>query len=205
MVRDDLKKSEQKSEERTDAQVSVVRAGLRNSMNTTAELISKTKTALGAAIAKVGKPDPPEQAKPQFSLWGNGQVDVKTSLLFWSLNPDKDGVFSVDWNFVITSGVPASVIDYWIYVCEDYSFSKEPTGFDRFDRPAGLDEHARHRNVPGTLHPVSTFQICFNYSCGNRGHLKDVQKATIIVLPQYRCHSNNPLARMPIGAFSSVG
>jgi hypothetical protein len=52
---------------------------------------------------------------------------------------------------------------------------------------------------------VSTFQICFNYSCGNRGHLKDVQKATIIVLPQYRCHSNNPLARMPIGAFSSVG
>jgi hypothetical protein len=189
MVRDDLKDARTHS----DQSIGAVRSDFKTSIVGVTDLISKTETDLNAAISKVGKPDPPEQPKLQFSLWGDGKIFPLTT---FALRPDKDGVFSVDFNFANIAHVAASKIDFWVYVCDTCVFGKEPSGFDK---PSGLDEHARHRLIPGfinagaffekqtiaikTTMPVPWFDLAFRYSCESCGGVSEGQTVRILALP----------------------
>jgi hypothetical protein len=191
MVRDDLKGATTHS----DQQIGMVRGDLKGVISTFTELFSKTESDLGTAISKVNKPDPPERARLQFSLWGDGKL-ANFPLTTYAMKPDKDGVFDVEFYFNNPTGTAASKIDFWAQVCQACSYAKEPTGFDR---PSGLDEHVRHRVLPGFINPGTSFEknaiavkmdkplpyfeISFRYSCETCGPISEFQTVRIIVLP----------------------
>jgi hypothetical protein len=190
-VRGDIQQDSQRSDERINA----VRDDLKKTLVGMSGLISDTKSDIGSAISKVNKPDPPEHARLKFSLWGDN-IPVNSQLLSTSLKPDADGVFVVDFNFSNTSSVSAVKIDFWINICDDCVYAKEPSDFDR---PSGLDERIRHRFLAGTINPGASYQkttiqvkppkssgsfeIGFRYSCETCGEIGELQKAKIVALP----------------------
>lgn len=183
----------------SDQQIDSIRTDLKGSMVAVTGLISKTTGDLNSAIAKVGKPDPPERARLRFSLRGDGNVDVaKSPLVAYALKPDTAGVFSVDFTFQNVSQATASKIDFWISICTDCIYSAEPSNFEK---PSGMNEHMRHRFLPGILNPGVTietttilvkpikplpwFDIAFKYSCETCGSISDPQTARILALNEW--------------------
>jgi hypothetical protein len=158
----------------------------------------KTEAELNASIGKVGKADPPERAKLQFSLWPVPNTNVNP-LTVIPLTPDAEGVVSVDFSFTNTFAAAAEKIDFWIEVCEACVFVKEPPNFDK---PPGTMETVRHRLLLGILNPGTTFekttilvkpkeslnqfQIAFRYSCETCGAMSPAQAVRILLLPSPR-------------------
>jgi hypothetical protein len=184
------------SAKHSDEQIGSVKSDFHASMANATGLISKMSNDINSAIEKVGKPAPPELAQLKFSLFGDGKhLSVDSPLIVYPLKPDNDGVFTVGFIFTNTSGVTASQIDFWVYICDSCVFAKEPDGFDK---PPGSDEHARHRIVqsinPGASFQKSTFllktssampwfDMGFRYSCQTCGPMrKDIQTVRILVL-----------------------
>jgi len=143
------------------------------------DLMDKMQSNLGQRIGEVGKPEPPELAKVEFSLWVDKEADFPK--LMGSIDPELDGTFRVYWTAKNTSGVIAEDLELWILICRDCAYTKEPEGFDR---PQGMDEFTRHK-VWGSLNPgIATpkmetslslnqpyelFQLGFKYSCKSCG------------------------------------
>ena len=114
--------------------------------------IGKTEDDLNTSIGKVGKPEPPERPKLQFSLWRDDLGPDEFPLKSTSVQPDKDGNLPVSFIVKNDSGVQAEGGEIWAYICDVCSFAKEPTAFDK---PDGLTNHARHRSIPAMNPGVS--------------------------------------------------
>ena len=158
--------------------------------------ISKSTTTLSETIGKVNKPTPPESARLQFSFFVEGTPDSDLPILSRFIREDKDGNVPIDVCFLNISGTTAETVDVWIYVCDSCSFAAEPSGFDR---PQGLNEHARHRMIallnPGTQFEKTTIivkppqptpvslEIGFRYSCKVCGKPAGYQKLAVFVQP----------------------
>lgn len=171
-------------------QVSDVKNNLKTTENNIATKLDQSTSTLNAGLGKVGKPEPAEPAKLTFSLWDT-TASADKPVLSKIVQPDKDGNFPVEFSFLNGSESTAEAIDIWIRVCDECSFSKEPDGFEK---PAGIDEHLRHR-VIGSLNPsvnfekmtilvksplLGHFQIGFKYACKTcGGKMSPLQFATV--------------------------
>ena len=140
-VRSDLKKATEHSDEQTAA----LRSDLKGAVVSFGDLVSKTENDLNANIAKVGRPDPPEQPKITFTLLRDDPTQLRETdfpLLVTSKTPDSDGTFTIDFLARNTSNVIAENVELWVVLCDACSFVKEPQGFDRAD---GSPANVRHR------------------------------------------------------------
>ena len=117
----------------------------------TAKLADST-SVLNANIGMVGKPDAPEPAKLQFSLWKEGILDTEFPLKQASAEQQSDGSYEVRFMVKNISHVQAEMVELWVYICDLCSFAKEPAGFDN---PAGNPKSVRHRMMQG-LNPGTT-------------------------------------------------
>jgi hypothetical protein len=169
---------------------------LSNDIQRTSDAIQKTSDRLDASIGKVGKPEPPIPARITFSLWTDN-LSEPFPLLARASEPDTDGNYAVDFGFVDSSESTADSIDIWVQVCDGCSFAKEPPGFEK---PAGMNEHVRHRMI-GSLNPgvsfeketisvkapsdAASFAVEFRYSCKRcGGKIGANQVATIVKIPK---------------------
>ena len=114
---------------------------LGQSVSTLTNTVQKTTTALGTDISKVVKPEPPELAKLQYSLWREGIRVPDIPLMSASVTADKDDVYDIGFLIKNSSSVSAKGIDIWIRICDFCTFASEPEGFDR---PTGTAEQDRH-------------------------------------------------------------
>ena len=105
-----------------------------------AGLMNQMQSNLGKRIGEVGKPEPPMRAQIQFSLWGEQTKDFPK--LVETLERDSEGVFKVYWTGMNTSDVAAENLEFWIVLCEDCTYAREPEGFDK---PPGTSDVVRHR------------------------------------------------------------
>jgi hypothetical protein len=189
MVRDDLKKATVHSDE----QVAAVRSDLKGAAGTLAELFSKTESNLNISIGKVGKPDPPVPPNLQFTLWSD-DTTAPFPLKASAVRADRDGAYHVEFSLVNASETAARSVDVWIDICDECSFVKEPSGFDR---PSGMRGQTRHMMFnlmnPSTSIPkqavdikllkvFATFEVQLRYSCDGC-KTAPPQKATLVALP----------------------
>jgi hypothetical protein len=123
--------------------------GLGQSLDDTKRAISgelqQTSSALNSSIGKVGKPEPPELAKLQFSLWKAGLLESQYPLKQVNVDQQLDGSVQVQFAVRNVSHVQAEAIDIWVFICQACSFAKEPEGFDN---PKPNQTTVRHRVIP---------------------------------------------------------
>lgn len=176
-----------------------VKSALKETADALSSMVSKSEKSITSGLAKVGKPEPPELAKVQFSLFPEESQINNLPILARSINQDKDGNIPVDVTFTNVSSTSADLVEIWITVCSICSFAVEPTGFDK---PKGSDERMRHRQLPGLLNPgvtfekttivvkpplamspPYTFELSFTYSCKTCGKQLPKQSVRVSVLP----------------------
>ena len=190
----------QKSNEHSDqkfaplqAQVTDLGKNLDVTTKTISSALNKTTTDLDRSIGKVGKPEPPESAKLQFSLWKDKMLETDFPLTSERIKPDKDGSYQIQFIIINASSVKAEGVEMWVTICNPCSYTKEPEGFDR---PNGIDEHVRHKHLrdlpPGaavfdniinvnTNHaPIGPIAIHFTSTCDNCKKLENTGKFFII-------------------------
>jgi hypothetical protein len=157
--------------------------------------ITKSTSTLNESIGKINKPIPPELARLRFSLYVQSATDSELPVLTRTINRDQNGNVPVDVYFTNISETAAESVDIWLYVCDLCSFVSDPPGFDR---PQGINEHARHRFIP-LLNPgtsfekttvlvkpseqIAMFAVGFRYSCKVCGKITDYQVVKVSVLP----------------------
>jgi hypothetical protein len=155
------------------------------------DTISKSTSEITSGLSKVGKPEPLEPARVEFSLF---TVRPRTDppVLLGSVQQDKDGNFPVEVMFTNISDTSADALDVWIHICDQCLFATELPGFEK---PQGIEEHSRHKFIevlnPGTSwekltivvkttpKPAGSFVIGFTYSCKTCGKMKETQKVTL--------------------------
>jgi len=171
MVQEDLKKAT----EHSDQQIASVKDGVKD----LADQFNKGKSDLKESISKVGKPEPPELAKLQFSF-GVPVLDM-FPLRFQTVKANQDGTVTIEFTGRNVSRVSARSVDMWVQICSGCSYAKEPRNFQKLD---GDDPRVRYRRL-GDLNPgvliVKTslelivpagfagFDTSFGYSCENCG------------------------------------
>ena len=117
---------------------------------------------------------------------------IENPVLTETVQPDTNGDFPVDFGIMNGSPSTAEAIDFWIAICDQCSFAKEPVGFEK---ASGADDHIRHKTIeslnPGVSFEKTTilvkslatggfFQIAFRYSCKTcGGKMSQTQVATI--------------------------
>jgi hypothetical protein len=114
------------------------------------------KTATGdidSNIKSVGKPEPPELAKLEFSLPKDGMLEAEYPIKETTVDLHNDGTFQVRFLIKNISHVQAETVEYWVFICDLCSYAKEPAGFDN---PSGNPKTVRHRMIAG-LNPGVTF------------------------------------------------
>jgi hypothetical protein len=111
-----------------------------------AQDFAKATGDINTHLGQVGKPDPPEKPKFQFSLWQDSLKDSDYPLGDETVIPDSDGNVPIVFAVRNTSSVAAEGIEVWVNICLSCSFANEPKGFDR---PQGLSNLMRHRIIQG--------------------------------------------------------
>jgi hypothetical protein len=118
---------------------------LSSDIQRTSDAIQKTSDRLDASIGRVGKPDPPELANVQFSLWQDGGIpDSEFPLEAAYVPSEPDGSYKFAFVVRNVSKVPAEGIDVWINICQTCVFAKDPEGFEK---PRGIDDRTRHAAI----------------------------------------------------------
>lgn len=128
-----------------DSKVMGVGKSLAETKQSLSTQVQKTSDRLDLSIGKVGKPEPPEHAKLQFSLFRDGMQEAEYPLTSESLPRDTDGNINVKVAVRNTSGVQAEQVELWVEVCSLCLFATEPNGFDK---PKGIDDRIRHKVIP---------------------------------------------------------
>jgi hypothetical protein len=165
--------------------------------------LSKAETNITSGLGKVGKPEPPELARLQFSIF-EASPTANFPRLTSIESLDTNGNVAVDVYFTNVSSTAAEGVDVWIAVCDQCSFVAEPTGYDR---PQGLDGRVRHKLIP-LLNPGTSFEktridvkpptpippwiaIAFKYSCKACGKMPDPQQLKVFLQPLPKWGSGN--------------
>jgi hypothetical protein len=186
-VRDDVKGVQTK--------IGSVETALGETKDALVKKFGESAANITQSLSNIGKPEPPEIAHIQFSLWREDATPQEIPLLTGSIHEKIDGSIPVEFVFTNTSTVAANSVEIWIQICGVCSFASEAAGLDRL---SGMDEHTRHK-VIGDLNPGTTFakttvdikapaafnplQIAFRYSCKTCGKLEEDQKVVISRLP----------------------
>jgi hypothetical protein len=189
IVADAVHQSNQHSDENIENVKKELQQDLASTKTDLANQVSKTGFDLNTSIGKVGKPDPPELAKLQFSLYVDGILAAELPKLARSIKRQTDGTIPVDVFFINTSSTAAETIDVWIQLGSGCSFAQEPQGYVKLD---GMSESTRHRVIalmnPGTAFATTrlnvkcvNFDIGFNYSCKACGLAPNWQVAKVEV------------------------
>lgn len=111
-----------------------------------AQDFAKATGDIDTHLGNVGKPDPPEKPKFQFSLWKDDLNNSAYPLEEETVIPNSDGSVPITFAVRNTSGAKAEGIDVWVNICMSCSFATEPKGFDK---PQGLSNLMRHRIIGG--------------------------------------------------------
>jgi hypothetical protein len=138
-------------------------------------------STLNQNLSKVGQPPEPKFAQIQFSLWVEREKDYPR--LVDTVQPDSEGKIVVYWTGKNVSDTSAENLEFWIFLCSDCIYAKEPEGFDR---PSGTNDLVRHR-VFGSLNSgvampkmgtalkvnrrYHSFELGFKYSCKSCGKM----------------------------------
>jgi hypothetical protein len=188
------------SNEHSDQQISPVREDVKDIKKAAQKLdsrladiskqVSQSESDISGSIAKVNKPEPPELARLQFSLFDAEAKNIPK--LVGAVQQDKDGNFPVDVMFTNITGTTAETIDIWIGVCDLCSYAVEPTGFDK---PSGTAEQVRHMVIaalnPGTswqkttiivkttLKSPASLGLGFRYACKTCGKQEKPQQVSV--------------------------
>jgi hypothetical protein len=189
--------------DRTQGQITDVRNNLETTEKNLASKVDESTSTISTGLGKVGKPEPPELPKLQFSLWKDDIQVAETPILTETVQQEDDGTIPVEFFFTNISNVAADSVDMWVHICTTCSFAKEPEGFDK---PAGINEQTRHR-IFASINPGVSFQkslvaftsptpptggktfrvgMSFSYSCKNCGGRKDSSDLMISVIPPVR-------------------
>jgi hypothetical protein len=179
--------------------------GVNDQLRSNSAALGQSLGDINTNIGRVGRTDPPELAKLQFSLWSSSEFP----LLSKTVQSDADGNYPIDFSFANLGGVTAEAIDVWVTICNVCTFAREPLGFEK---PDGMDDHTRHYKFgdlnPGvsmkkmtavvTLPPsFQSFTFSTHYACKNCGKIKPPVLATIFPLSQIRIPSAKfPTARL---------
>lgn len=110
------------------------------------DALAQATGTINANIGKVGKPEPPEPAKLQFSLWKEGMLETEYPLMEATTNQKPDGSFQIQFMIKNISHVQAETVELWVVVCDLCAYAKEPEGFDN---PPGNPKTVRHRMIAG--------------------------------------------------------
>ena len=187
---------------KTQGQITDVRHSLEATEKNLTSKVDQSTSTISTGLGKVGKPEPPELPKLQFSLWKDNIQDADPPILIATVQQGDDGTVPVEYFFRNSSGVSADSVEVWVHTCSLCSFAKEPDGFDK---PAGINEQSRHRvlssfnpgvsfqksevdfkfNSPTPITKMQVFQvgISFSYSCKNCGGVKTTREFLINVIP----------------------
>jgi len=160
--------------------------------------LAKATGDITAGLGKVGKPDPPEQANLQFSLWRDGGIkDSEFPLETEHVSQGTDGNYSVSLVVKNISNVAANSLDVWVHLCSTCTFVKEPDGFEK---PTGIAEGSRHA-FAGDLNsgvtwrattitftppnpPTNQAGIAFSWTCKNCGKMKQTKDLILTLDPR---------------------
>jgi hypothetical protein len=171
---------------------------------TIVQTFNKSASDLSTSIGNVSLPKS-DPATLKLSLYKEDQQDSEFPMIYMEENPDKDGYFPVNFFIKNISDTAADSVDIWIYVCGQCSYAAEPMGFDK---PAGINEHARHILVP-TINPgaswgkitvsvkaedqISRFEFSTRYSCKTCGKMQPAQTVSISKPRLFKMHSPSNL------------
>jgi hypothetical protein len=185
--------------DKTQGQITEVKNSVAETEKDLDSRVDQSTSTISTDLGKVGKPDPPEPAKLQFTLWKADLIDTDFPLENEDVYQQDDGTVSVDYMVRNVSASAADSIDIWVHICKKCSYAKEPDGFEK---PAGIDDQSRHRNI-GLLNPGVSYQkstvvfkvdpevfssgsarvgISFSYSCKNCGNLKSTKDFVLTVI-----------------------
>ncbi|MGD0295043.1 MAG: hypothetical protein ABSB30_14440 [Terracidiphilus sp.] len=178
------------------AQVTDLGKNLDITEKTITTALEKTKTDLDSSIGKVGKPEPPELAKLQVSLWKEGQDFSSDPVLSESIPRNSDGSITVQFSVRNISSTIAEEIDVWVILCTRCTYSKDPEGFQKI---VGNAEQERAIHISGVLNPGVAYKVFsvtfrsdipsqqyaigFRTSCKNCGKIAPITKAMVYVEP----------------------
>jgi len=193
------KHSEQEIGNQVQKLTGVFREGLGQVSNGLSHQMSNGLSTLNQNLSKVGQPPEPKFAQIQFSLWDEQFRDFPE--LVDTVERDSEGVFKVYWTGRNTSDVAAENLEFWIVLCDDCTYAREPEGFDR---PPGTSDVVRHRMF-GFLNPGVTiakiemdvrmnghygwFEMDVKYSCKTCGKMPANPQALTIKVPKLRIPS----------------
>jgi hypothetical protein len=138
----------QKDVQGVKTDVGGVKSDLKETKDTLSNMVSESEEAITSGLSKVGKPEPPELARLQFTLFPPpDDPEARLPILTRSISQDKDGNVSVDVSFTNTSGTAADTVEMWIDVCRRCSFAAEPANFSK---PNGADVSGVNYSFPST-------------------------------------------------------
>jgi hypothetical protein len=131
--------------------------------------VEKTSSALGMSISKVGKPDPPQLAKVQFSFT---PVMLKDWPIVQKTLPLNNGAVDISLT-LMTTNVMAKGLRVWLRLCTGCKYGKEPTGFQAL---ADIEEPTERTLVVGDFLPRVAYSPTIKFSVippdiTNRGFL----------------------------------
>ena len=155
--------------DKTQGQITEVKNSVAETEKDLDSKVDQSTSTLSVDLSKVGKPAPPEQPNLRFSLWKDALRPDEFPLESINLPLDKDGTLEIPFAVMNDSSVEADNVEIWVFICDLCSFSKEPAGFDK---PAGLNEHIRHRTIPEigagvVIRENNTIDVKLDQSGGN--------------------------------------
>jgi hypothetical protein len=204
--------------DRTQGQITDVRNNLEATEKNLASKVDESTSTISTGLGKVGKPEPPELPRLEFSLWKDNIQEAEFPILTAIVQQEDDGTIPVEYFFRNSSSVSADSVEVWVHICSLCSFAKEPDGFEK---PAGINEQSRHR-VLSSFNPGVSFQksevafkfnsptpiikmqvfkvgISFSYSCKNCGGAKTTRDFMLSVIPSLgQVSPNLPQAPHPL-------
>lgn len=173
----------------SDQQINRLRSEVKNQFSGLSHEVEEGDTSITGAMGKL-MPNS-ENALVKFSLLP--AMDINTPILSESLPLDKDGVVSVEFMATNISDVAASSLEFWVEICRECAYAKEPEKFERLNDTIPTIRHRLFGDLnPGIstdgmtiqIKPPSapTFQVGFMYSCKDCGKRGPEQVATITPL-----------------------
>ncbi len=136
-----------------ETQVGEVKDGLKTTEDRISTKLDQATSAFSSGLKGVGKPDPPELAKLQFTFMDDS--GLPEPIQSTTVSQASDGSYPLIFAVRNTSAVQAEGVDVWVHICDQCSFAGEPAGFEH---PKGSNEHQRHKFV-GSINPGAAFDV----------------------------------------------
>jgi hypothetical protein len=176
-----------------DTKVDGLGTQIGNTKDSISESLNKATGDLNTSLGKVGKPDPPELAKLQFSFVSLDATTEPIETLAVQQAPD--GTISFPFIVRNISNVQAEGVDIWVNICKVCTYAEEPADFEHVK---GAREWERHRVIPainaGVGFGIMTIKLkaplgfpsigtSFVGSCKNCGPLMRTKDYLLLVSP----------------------